>query len=151
MKIEITILNRQKKIRVPKRVLEIQAHKVFDVMQRMRQGRAVCGDASRVELSVVLVNNRAIRRLNRSWRGVDSVTDVIAFPLDKESAKHGEPILGDVIISIEQAKKQARQFGHSLTTELRILLTHGILHTLGWRDDTPHRYKTMAKKVQELS
>jgi probable rRNA maturation factor len=150
VKIEITILNQQKKIRLQKRVLEIQAHKVFDAMLRTRQGRAVCGAASMVELSVVLVNNRAIRRLNRSWRGVDSVTDVIAFPLDKEAVKHGEPVLGDVIISVEQAERQARQFGHSLTTELRILLTHGILHTLGWRDDTPRRYKTMAKKVQEL-
>jgi len=112
--------------------------------------RAVCGNASTVELSVVLVNNRAIRRLNRSWRGVDSITDVIAFPLDKETAKRGEPVLGDIVISVEQAKKQARQFGHSLTTELRILLTHGILHTLGWRDDTPYRRRAMARKVLEI-
>jgi len=150
VKIEITILNQQKKIRVPKKALEIQAHKVFDAMRRSRQGRAVYGNASTVEISVVLVNNRAIRRLNRSWRGVDSITDVIAFPLDKEAAKHGEPVLGDIVISVEQAKRQARQFGHSLTTELRILLTHGILHTLGWRDDTPYRRRAMARKVLEL-
>jgi len=119
-------------------------------MRRTRQGRAVCPDASAVELSIVLVNNSEIRRLNRSWRGVDSVTDVIAFPLDKKTAKHGEPVLGDILISVEQAKRQAGQFGHSLTTELRILLTHGILHTLGWRDDTPGLRKAMTKKVQEL-
>ena len=119
-------------------------------MRRTRQGRAVCPDASAVELSIVLVNNSEIRRLNRSWRGVDSVTDVIAFPLDKKTAKHGEPVLGDILISVEQAKRQAGQFGHSLTTELRILLTHGILNTLGWRDDTPGRRKAMTKKAQEI-
>ena len=81
-------------------------------------------------LTVVVTTDRRIRRLNRQWRGLDTATDVLSFPAgeDPGPARH----LGDLVISRETAARQARQAGHPLATELRILALHGLLHLLGY-------------------
>ncbi|HKA53396.1 MAG TPA: rRNA maturation RNase YbeY [Candidatus Binatia bacterium] len=87
----------------------------------MNQGRA--------ELSLALVTDPEIHALNHRYRGKDKPTDVLSFPL----ADALQPsLLGDVVISIETAARQARRRGHSLREELQTLLIHGILHLLGY-------------------
>ena len=83
-----------------------------------------------VTVTVVVTTDRRIRRLNRTWRGVDKATDVLSFPAgdDPGPARH----LGDLVISRETAARQARNEGHSLATELRVLALHGLLHLLGY-------------------
>lgn len=85
------------------------------------------------ELSLVLVSNRRMRTLNRRYRKKDRPTDVLAFPL-REGRFSGfrGALLGDVVISIETAKRQASEFGHSLRAEVARLLVHGVLHLLGY-------------------
>ena len=92
-----------------------------------------------VEVSVLLVDNETIRNFNRDYRGKDSITDVLSFPLE-ESADDEEPVilggpderlLGDIVISVEQAISQAHEYGHSLERELAFLAVHGLLHLLG--------------------
>jgi len=92
------------------------------------------------ELSVVLTDDAGIHRLNVEHRGEDRPTDVLAFPMDfgdqdaREPAAPGvgEPLLGDVVISVPTALRQARRAGHSLAEELRFLLAHGLLHLVGY-------------------
>src|SRR5215212_5237244 len=81
-------------------------------------------------LTMVLTTDRRIRTLNRTWRGIDKATDVLSFPAggDPGPARH----LGDLVISRETAVRQARNEGHSLATELRVLALHGLLHLLGY-------------------
>jgi probable rRNA maturation factor len=81
-------------------------------------------------VTVVVTTDRRIRRLNRTWRGMDKTTDVLSFPAgdDPGPARH----LGDLVISRETAARQARNEGHSLATELRVLALHGLLHLLGY-------------------
>lgn len=81
-------------------------------------------------LTVVVTTDRRIRRLNRQWRGLDTATDVLSFPAgdDPGPVRH----LGDLVISRETAARQARQAGHPLATELRVLALHGLLHLLGY-------------------
>jgi probable rRNA maturation factor len=81
-------------------------------------------------VTVVITTDRRIRTLNRAWRGLDTATDVLSFPAgdDPGPARH----LGDLVISRETAGRQARTEGHSLSTELRILALHGLLHLLGY-------------------
>jgi probable rRNA maturation factor len=81
-------------------------------------------------LTVVVTTDRRIRTLNRTWRGLDTATDVLSFPAgdDPGPARH----LGDLVISRETAARQARDQGHSLGTELRVLALHGLLHLLGY-------------------
>jgi len=93
--------------------------------------RASAGGATGpATLTIVLTTDRRIRRLNRTWRGVDTSTDVLSFPAgeDPGPGRH----LGDLVISRETAARQARHEGHSLATELRVLALHGLLHLLGY-------------------
>jgi probable rRNA maturation factor len=90
------------------------------------------------ELAVCLVSDRGIRRLNRRFRGCDVSTDVLAFPGDSRPDPQGRRHLGDVVISVETARRQARERGHSSARELKLLTLHGYLHLLGFdheRDD----------------
>ena len=93
--------------------------------------------SARGEVTVALVGDRQIRSLNRRFRGVDRVTDVLAFPMDGAAPgagllASGPRYLGDIVIATERARRQARAEGHSLTTELRVLALHGLLHLLGY-------------------
>jgi probable rRNA maturation factor len=79
-------------------------------------------------VSVLLTGDEAIRTLNRTYRGKDKATDVLAFP----AAKTAVGIAGDLVISLETALSQAEERGHSLETEIRVLLLHGLLHLAGY-------------------
>ncbi|HEU5393788.1 MAG TPA: rRNA maturation RNase YbeY [Candidatus Methylomirabilis sp.] len=84
------------------------------------------------EVGCLLVTDRRIRALNRRYRGEDAPTDVLAFPQAEGGGPPGQPgLLGDVVISVETAARQAARAGHSLEREAALLLIHGILHLLG--------------------
>ena len=85
---------------------------------------------SSAELSVLLCDDRFIRELNLRFRGIDAPTDVLSFEQDSRTFGHG-PILGDVVISLDTARRQARRRTVAESAELRELLLHGILHLLG--------------------
>ncbi|MFQ5989410.1 MAG: rRNA maturation RNase YbeY [Candidatus Methylomirabilales bacterium] len=97
----------------------------------------------RDEVSVVLVDDRAIRRLNRLYLNHDRPTDVLAFPQQQGLPSPQPHLLGDVVISVETAARQAKAHGHSLAQELAMLLIHGILHLLGYDDSTPATRRRM--------
>jgi len=79
------------------------------------------------EVSLVLAGDRLLRRLNRDYRGKDRPTDVLSFPGDG-----GEAGLGDVVVSVETAERNARALGRTLPQELDVLALHGFLHVLGY-------------------
>jgi probable rRNA maturation factor len=94
--------------------------------------RRVLGAAARAlrvrgELALVLAGDGLLRRLNREYRGKDKTTDVLSFPGDG-----GEAGLGDIVISVAKAERNARRFGRSLPQELDVLALHGFLHVLGY-------------------
>jgi probable rRNA maturation factor len=100
---------------------------------------------------VLLTDDAGIRELNRRYRRVDAPTDVLAFPLAIDDAPPAGPApLGDVVISVETAERQAHAQGHTLAQEMALLLIHGILHLLGNTDETRAGYARMAKKQNEL-
>ena len=80
------------------------------------------------EVHVLLAGDGTLRRLNRSFRGKNTATDVLSFP----AAESGSGVAGDLAISLETAERQAARFGHSLRDEVRVLLLHGILHLAGF-------------------
>lgn len=85
-----------------------------------------------VELSITLTNNETIHKLNKEWRGKDKPTDVLSFPIDEKPSGYPYHILGDVVISLPFAKKQAEEIGFTYKEEFLRLLIHGILHLLGY-------------------
>lgn len=83
------------------------------------------------EVALVLAGDRTLRRLNRAYRGTDRATDVLSFP-----GEGGEAGLGDILISVETAERNARALGRSLCRELDLLALHGFLHVLGYDHET---------------
>ena len=83
-------------------------------------------------VSIVLAGDATLRRLNRDFRGKDKTTDVLSFPAGGEELPDGTRPLGEIVISVAQAARQAESLGHSLARELRVLAIHGYLHLLGY-------------------
>ena len=107
------------------------------------------------EVSVTIVDNEEIRKINNKFRNIDRATDVLSFPLidfDNESLPDdGSKIyLGDIIISIERAKEQAKEYGHSIDREIGFLTAHSILHLLGYDHMVPEEEKEMFAKQEEI-
>lgn len=96
--------------------------------------------AETAELSLVLVSDRRMRVLNRCYRKKDRPTDVLAFPLrEGRFSRFRGSLLGDVVISMPTAKRQAAALGHSLRDEVARLLIHGVLHLLGYDHERSER------------
>lgn len=88
------------------------------------------------EMSVVFVNDQFIQELNRDYRNIDRATDVISFALNDSEEDYEMPCenseIGDIFISVDRIKAQAKEYGHSIKRETCFLFTHGLLHLLGY-------------------
>jgi probable rRNA maturation factor len=92
------------------------------------------------EVSIAFVDDDAMKELNQKFRKKAKTTDVLTFPADdsyNEPSATGRP-LGDIVISVDQARRQAADEKHSLSTEIRYLVVHGVLHALGYDHETDH-------------
>lgn len=121
--------------------------------------RRVCRDVLRAvnegasELSVALVHDDEMHRLNRDYRGKDRTTDVLAFALrEGEGTAVQEPgLLGDVVVSVPTAARQATERGHALDREIAELLVHGILHLLGYdHERSPAEARRMFREQRRV-
>lgn len=114
------------------------------------------------ELSLLLTGNTGIRRINREYRSIDKVTDVLSFPMleydspsdfswaeaevqDCFNPETGELLLGDIIISMERMREQAKKYGHSEKREFAFLIIHSMLHLFGY----DHMEASEAKKMED--
>ena len=108
------------------------------------------------ELSVTLTDDAHIHALNREYRGVDRPTDVLSFPMysftdGDEPPQDGNFTLGDIVVSVERAEAQAKEYGHSTRREIAFLTVHSILHLLGWDHETsPEDERAMFAKQDEI-
>ena len=107
-------------------------------------------DACATEVSVSFVSDDEIRGLNRDYRGKDAVTDVLSFPVGDEFLMGPERPLGDIVICIDVARRQAEEYGHSLERELAFLVAHGMLHLLGFDHETPEDEAAMRATQDEI-
>ena len=89
------------------------------------------------EVSVTFTDNEKIRELNAQYRSIDRATDVLSFPLfDEDFEEEEELALGDVVLSLEKAQEQAKEYGHSFEREVAFLVVHSVLHLLGYDHET---------------
>ncbi|AUW93218.1 MAG: rRNA maturation RNase YbeY [Sulfobacillus thermosulfidooxidans] len=111
----------------------------------------VLGGLENAEVSVVLTNDEAVHALNREYRGVDRPTDVLSFSQrEGEDANPDDPVLGDIVISLDRVAAQAADYGHSFERELGFLTVHGVLHLLGWDHELPDEEQRMMAKTEEI-
>ena len=96
------------------------------------------GYCNNAEVSVTFTDNKKIQKINNEFRGIDKATDVLSFPLtdyegsDAPYADELDGSLGDIVISLERAKEQSEEFGHSFEREIAFLTVHSMLHLLGY-------------------
>lgn len=131
----------------------------FDLLQRLLEfARKKEGVSQEAEMSVNFVDDKEIQELNRNYRQKDEPTDVISFAIqekvDGELHIYGEEdiptILGDIVISIDRAKEQAEEYGHTLEREISFLTIHGFLHLLGYDHLTEEEEKEMFARQNEI-
>jgi probable rRNA maturation factor len=131
------VANRQNRVAVSPARLARTAERALAAL-----GRAA-GD-----VDVLVVDDPAIKRLNRIHRGVDRRTDVLAFPLETPGTP--SPLVGQIVISAETARRQARHVDVALATELDLLVTHGVLHLVGYDDRDPIEARLMHEREREI-
>lgn len=101
-------------------------------------------------VSVRFVDNPEIHRLNKEFRNIDRETDVLSFPSGEEIGDGRECFLGDIAISLEKAKAQSEEYGHSLLREVAFLTAHSVLHLLGYDHEDKNEETEMFKKQEEV-
>ncbi len=138
MKVEVVNLTGEK-------VLELEevGHVLEKAVEKENLGEVI--------FNVVLVNDSYIQNLNKTYRGIDRVTDVITFALEDEKKMVSSlRVLGDIYICLDQAKRQKELYGHSLLRELSFLAVHGFYHLLGYDHQTEKEEKIMFAKQEEI-
>ena len=104
-----------------------------------------------VEFNIIFVDSDTIHEINKNYRNVDRVTDVISFALeDNETITLDHRVLGDIYICVERAEEQAKEYGHSFLRELAFLSIHGLLHLLGYDHMVPEEEKIMFQKQDDI-
>ena len=133
----VAVVDRQRRIPVARARLARAAARALGAVGR---------PAGAVE--VLVVDDAGIRRLNAAWRGVRRRTDVLAFPLEAPGLP--SPLLGQVVVSAETARRQSRRVGVTLATELDLLVTHGVLHLVGYDDRDPVEAALMHRRERAI-
>jgi probable rRNA maturation factor len=103
---------------------------------------------SSTDLTIVLTDDAQLHKLNRQWMGVDAPTDVLSFPSDETDPDTGSRYLGDILISVPYAARQAAAGGHSVEAETQLLVVHGVLHLMG-HDHAEADEKTLMWQAQK--
>lgn len=106
-----------------------------------------------IYFNVIIVDNKEIRNINREYRNIDRETDVISFALEDDKTMpsiDGIRILGDIYISVDKVKEQAKEYEHSFKRELSFLTVHGLLHLLGYDHMKEEDEKVMFGKQKEI-
>lgn len=132
-KVHVIITNKQKKVKIPKGLRMLIRRSCTAVL-------TIENFSENAEISVVFTDDEGIRDLNSKFRKLDSPTDVLSFPLGKDGewdVNHdtGDVLLGDIVISMETAVRQANEFGHDLSREIGYLVVHSMLHLLGYEHE----------------
>ncbi len=115
-------------------------------------------DNKNIDMNIILTTPEEIRKINKKFRGIDKETDVLSFPMFepkeiRKIKKNGSitpEILGDIIVSVEQVKKQAAEYGHSFERELAYMIVHGFYHCLGYDHMTEEDKCKMRKKEEAV-
>lgn len=152
---KISYLNKQKKHRLTRKIKKLIKAAAETTLNYM-------SFRTDVEISVMLTDNEGIRTLNKMHRDIDRATDVLSFPMfeydddgeiieeEAEFNRHGDILLGDIVISLERAKEQADEFGHSFEREVGFLTVHSMLHLLGLDHVTEAQEREMFEFQREI-
>ena len=127
--------------------------KELDIVEKVLYSAMEKEHLENTSFNLIIVDNNYIHELNKNYRGIDRETDVITFALEDEDTviiPDDERILGDIYISLDKARAQAEEYGHSFLRELSFLAVHGFYHLLGYDHQTKEEEKVMFAKQEEV-
>ncbi len=139
----IEISNRQDNLVIDKEIEEL-------VESLIRASLIFEKDSTDYEVSISFVTNEEIRELNRHYRNIDRETDVLSFPTDMPEGLMEETLLGDIIISVDKALEQAKDYNHSVKREIGYLTTHSMFHLMGYDHMEEDEKKIMREKEEAV-
>ncbi|KEI00962.1 rRNA maturation RNase YbeY [Clostridium botulinum] len=157
----IYIDNRQDKINIDEKILET----IKEIITYTLKEEEV---KVNTEVSVIFIDNSTIKEINKETRDIDQVTDVLSFPMldypegkiyietykdyefDASYLDEGELVLGDIVLSLERAEEQSKDFGHSFLREVCYLTVHSVLHLLGYDHMEEEDKVRMRKREEEI-
>jgi probable rRNA maturation factor len=141
---EVLIKNQQK-------IAKIHRRRIREIIKNIIQYLKV---DENTEISILFTDDKFIKSLNKKYRGINKSTDVLTFNLEEGDLKFPEvdknKLLGDIVVSVETAQRQANNLNHNLENELMILLTHGLLHLIGYDHEEDRDNKIMQVKENEI-
>lgn len=138
--------DRQDKIDIKDELYE----KIEDIVEEVLDYEGYSDD---YDISISFVDNKEIHELNKQFRGVDRVTDVLSFPMlsdEFEDVEYEEMSLGDIVVSLERALEQSIEYGHSFEREVCFLVCHSMFHLLGYDHDTDENTREMREKEEAV-
>jgi len=144
--VPVFVSNLQEEVALDNSLADFLVHVVQEVIESEGYG-------DEAEVSLVFVNDSYMCDLNLQYRGIDSPTDVLSFAMLEGEPLQGEEeevILGDVVISLQSAVRQAEEYGHSFRREVAYLTIHGVLHLLGYDHQEEEECRVMRRKEEEL-
>ena len=144
---KVLITNQQKKVKIPSG-LRILIRRSCNAVLEFE------GFEQPAEISVTFVDNAEIQTLNAQYRGKDTATDVLSFPMGENGVYDinrdtGAKILGDIVLSMEMAMEQAKRYGHSLEREIGYLTAHSMLHLLGYDHENGGMERVRMREKEE--
>ncbi len=147
-KIKVIISNNQKEVKIPTGIRMLVRRCCNAVLQLEKFEDSA-------EVSVSFVDNQQIHEMNKQYRGRDSATDVLSFPMGENGQydinhETGAKILGDIVISVPKAVEQAHNYGHSLSREIAYLTAHSMLHLLGYDHEQGGLERVRMREKEEL-
>jgi len=141
---EILIKNQQK-------IAKIYRRRIREIIKNIIQYLKV---DEKTEISILFTDDKFIKSLNKKYRGINKSTDVLTFNLEEGDLIFPEvdknKLLGDIVVSVETAQRQANNLNHNLENELMILLIHGLLHLIGYVHEEDRDNKIMQVKENEI-
>ena len=142
---ELIIDDRQDKLKVSEELIE----KIKEIIVKCLDYE---GYDNHYEVSLSFVDNKEIHDLNKQFRGIDRPTDVLSFPMlsDEFDIELEEESLGDIVISLEKALEQSKEYNHSFEREVCFLVCHSTFHLLGYDHDTEENTKQMRSKEEYI-
>ena len=129
------------------RNLDIETDKLYELLDFTLKKEQL----ENVEFNIIFVDSKTIHEINKTYRNIDRVTDVISFALeDNKTIELDHRLLGDIYICIERAEEQAKEYEHSFLRELSFLTIHGLLHLLGYDHMEKDEEEIMFKKQEDI-
>jgi len=132
----VAVLNLQRRVKVPK-----------ELIRRLAQSALAALGRAGAEVHLAFVNDALARRLNSQYRGASQPTDILAFSLETPGLGR---LLGEVVVSAEAARRQARRLRVPVALELQLLVVHGLLHLVGYDDRDPREARLMHERERGI-